>query len=158
VLIFMRGVRSLLYFEQMKGRTGRSIPTGQLTQVTPDAKAGRDRFVDIDAVAVTESRKTVMRPLAQERTVSFDKLLDRVAEGDWRDETLNSLAARLVNLDRKLEDGDRIKVAGLAGGLDLHALADALPGRSTRIESRRRWPSGTAHLRSTRSMTRSRRS
>ena len=126
VLIFLRDVRSSLYFEQMKGRGVRSIPTEQLTQVTPDAKAGKDRFVVIDAVGVTESRKTVMRPLEQQRNVGFDKLLDNVAVGDRRDATLSSLAARLVSLDRKLDDPDRQKIASLTAGQDLHTLAEAL--------------------------------
>lgn len=126
VLIFMRDVRSSLYFEQMKGRGVRSIPTDQLTQVTPDARAGKDRFVVIDAVGVTESRKSAMRPLERQRGVGFDKLLEHVASGDRRDDTLTSLAARLVTLDRKLDDADRARIEAAAGGRDLHALAKAL--------------------------------
>jgi type I restriction enzyme R subunit len=52
VLIFLRDVRSELYFEQMKGRGVRSISETDLRAVTPDADA-KTRFVLIDAVGVT---------------------------------------------------------------------------------------------------------
>jgi type I restriction enzyme, R subunit len=52
-LIFLRGVKSALYFEQMKGRGARTIAPDALRQVTPDAEA-KTRFVVIDAVGVTE--------------------------------------------------------------------------------------------------------
>lgn len=126
VLIFMRDVRSEIYFEQMKGRGVRSIRTDDLLQVTPDAKAGKERFLIIDAVGVTESCKTTMRPLERRHGVAFAKLIDRVGAGDRRDETLMSLAARLTALDRKIEAADRDRIAALAGGQDLHALAEAL--------------------------------
>ena len=38
VLIFLRDVKSALYFEQMKGRGARTITPTQLRQVTPDAE------------------------------------------------------------------------------------------------------------------------
>ena len=126
VLIFMRDVRSDIYFEQMKGRGVRSIPRDDLLQVTPDAGAGKDRFVIIDAVGVTESRKTATQPLERCHSVKFDKLIEQVAAGDRRDDTLITLAARLTTLDAKLEDTDRARVRTLAGGSDLHAIAAAL--------------------------------
>jgi hypothetical protein len=82
VLLFLRDVRSETYFEQMRGRGVRSIATADLVQVTPDATAGKDRFVLIDAVGVTESRKIATAPLERCRAVGFDKLVDRLAEGD----------------------------------------------------------------------------
>jgi type I restriction enzyme R subunit len=126
VLIFMRDVRSEIYFEQMKGRGVRSIRTDDLLQVTPDAKAGKERFIIIDAVGVTESCKTTMRPMERRHSVSFAKLIDQVAAGDRRDGTLTSLAARLTSLDREIEASDRARITKLAGGQDLHALAQAL--------------------------------
>ena len=125
-LIFMRDVKSEIYFEQMKGRGVRSIRTDDLLQVTPDAKAGKERFLVIDAVGVTESCKTTMRPMERRRTVPFAKLIDHVAAGDRRDETLISLAARLTALDGKIEAGDRDRIKALTGGQNLHALAQAL--------------------------------
>ncbi len=54
VLIFLRDVKSELYFEQMKGRGARTISPEKLREVTPDAEA-KTRFVLIDAVGVSES-------------------------------------------------------------------------------------------------------
>jgi type I restriction enzyme R subunit len=125
-LIFMRDVKSEIYFEQMKGRGVRSIRTDDLLQVTPDAKAGKERFLIIDAVGVTESCKTTMRPMERQHGVTFAKLIDHVAAGDRRDETLISLAARLSALNGKIEATDRARIAELSGGRDLHALAGAL--------------------------------
>jgi len=119
-------VRSDIYFEQMKGRGVRSIPRDDLLQVTPDAGAGKDRFVIIDAVGVTESRKTATQPLERCHSVKFDKLIEHVAAGDRRDDTLITLATRLTTLDAKLEDTDRERVRALAGGSDLHAIAATL--------------------------------
>ena len=80
VLIFLRDVKSALYFEQMKGRGVRTINPADLTNVTPDAYS-KDRFVLIDAVGVTESAKTIAQPLEREPTVAFDKLLEHVVSG-----------------------------------------------------------------------------
>src|SRR5262249_31952383 len=107
VLIFLRDVRSELYFEQMKGRGVRSISATDLRAVTPDAKT---RFVLIDAVGVTESAKTLSAPLDRDRAVAFDKLLDRVAAGDRRDNTISTLAARLAALDRKIDADTQIEL------------------------------------------------
>ncbi len=61
VLIFLRDVKSELYFEQMKGRGARTIAPTQLRQVTPDAE-DKTRFVLVDAVGVTESVSTSRSP------------------------------------------------------------------------------------------------
>ena len=66
VLIFLRDVKSALYFEQMKGRGARTITPTQLRQVTPDAEE-KTRFVLVDAVGVTESLKPVSQPLLPAR-------------------------------------------------------------------------------------------
>jgi type I restriction enzyme R subunit len=55
-LIFMRDVKSEIYYEQMKGRGARIIQPSDLKQVTPDAEA-KTRFVLIDAVGVTRVRQ-----------------------------------------------------------------------------------------------------
>ena len=81
VLIFLRDVRSELYFEQMKGRGVRTISTTDLRAVTPDADA-KTRFVLIDAVGVTESAKTHPRRSIATANIAFDKLLEQVAAGD----------------------------------------------------------------------------
>jgi type I restriction enzyme, R subunit len=87
VVMFLRDVKSELYFEQMKGRDVRTVLPTDLRQVTPDAHA-KDRFVLIDAVGVTESVKTVSQPLERKRTIAFDKLLEQVAAGERSDDAL----------------------------------------------------------------------
>jgi type I restriction enzyme R subunit len=124
-LIFLRDVRSELYFEQMKGRGVRSINTSDLQAVTPDAEA-KTRFVLIDAVGVTESRKIVAPPLDRDRAIAFDRLLDNVAAGDRRDDTISTLAARLAALDRRIDPEVRADLAKACGGRTLADLAGAL--------------------------------
>lgn len=125
VLIFLRDVRSELYFEQMKGRGVRSINPSDLRSVTPDAEA-KTRFILIDAVGVTESKKTIAPPLDRDRAIAFDKLLDHVAAGDRREDTVLTLAARLAALDRRIDPDTRAGLAKEAGGKTLADLAGAL--------------------------------
>ena len=123
-LLFLRDVRSQLYFEQMKGRGTRTIDPTDLATVTPDAGA-KARFVLVDAVGVTESDKTDSRPLERKPSVPFDKLLLRVAMGERDEDTLTSLANRLARLDRSLGDDDRAELR-VTGGLSLKQLASDL--------------------------------
>ncbi len=125
VLIFLRDVRSELYFEQMKGRGVRTISNTELQAVTPDADA-KTRFVLIDAVGVTESAKTISTPLNRDHAIAFDKLLERVAAGDRRDDTISTLAARLAMLDRKLDPDSAFELTQLSGGKTLAGLASGL--------------------------------
>lgn len=125
VLIFLRDVRSELYFEQMKGRGVRSINPSDLQAVTPDADA-KTRFILIDAVGVTESKKTVAPPLDRDRAIAFDKLLDNVAAGDRREDTILTLAARLAALDRRIDPDTRTDLAKEANGQTLADLASTL--------------------------------
>jgi len=125
VLIFLRDVRSDLYFEQMKGRGVRTIEPTDLRAVTPDADA-KTRFILIDAVGVTESRKTVAPPLDRNRAVAFDKLIDQVAMGDRREDSLSTLAARLAALDHRIDPETRADLVKVANGRSLSDLANAL--------------------------------
>jgi type I restriction enzyme, R subunit len=74
-LIFLRDVKSELYFEQMKGRGACTITPTALQQVTPDAPE-KTRFVLIDAVGVTESLKQVTAPLERERAKDLMRLTE----------------------------------------------------------------------------------
>ena len=125
VLIFLRDVKSELYFEQMKGRGARTIAPEKLREVTPDADA-KTRFVLIDAVGVSESLKAVTQPLERDRVVSFDTLIDAIAAGRRDDDAFATLAARLAALDRRIGDRDRSAIAKAAGGIDLAGLAARL--------------------------------
>jgi len=124
VLIFMRDVKSEGYYEQMKGRGVRSIADSDLHQVTPDAQT-KTRFVLIDAVGVTETKKTASQPLERNRAVPFDKMLDQIAQGRRDDDAISSLAGRLAALDRQIDDEDRARIKA-ACGMALKDLAGAL--------------------------------
>jgi len=125
VLIFMRDVKSEGYYEQMKGRGVRSIRDADLRSVTPDAKT-KTRFILIDAVGVTEGKKNVSQPLERKRSLSFDKLLDQVAQGRRDADALSSLAGRLAALDRKLDADDQARITQASGGHTLRDLSNAL--------------------------------
>ena len=102
VVLFLRDMSLGLYYEQMKGRGTRTIDPHELRTVTPDAKA-KTYFVLVDAVGVTESLKSNTRPIERAPTVSFEKLLEKVARGNRTEATLSSLASRLLRLDGLLE-------------------------------------------------------
>ncbi len=114
-LIFMRDVKSRVYFEQMKGRGTRTISSTDLKSVTPDTSA-KTRFVIVDAVGVCENDKTDSRPLERKHSVPFDKLVMSVALGNRDEDSLTSLAARLARLDREIEDDDRKTLQEAAAG------------------------------------------
>src|SRR5205085_10159978 len=59
-LLFLRNIRSLSYFEQMKGRGCRVIDPDALQLVTPDARH-KTHFVIVDAVGVCEEDKTASK-------------------------------------------------------------------------------------------------
>ena len=128
-IIFMRNIRSRVYFEQMKGRGTRTISPTDLQAVTPDAHH-KTRFVIVDAVGVCENDKTDSRPLERKQSVPFDKLLESVALDNRDPDTLTSLASRLVRLDREIGDDARERIAEVSGGISLqrmiHALFDAI--------------------------------
>jgi type I restriction enzyme R subunit len=124
-LLFMRGVKSRVYFEQMKGRGTRTILPTDLRAVTPDA-AHKTHFVIVDAVGVCEDDKTDSRPLERKRSVAFDKLIWNVAAGVRDEDTLSSLAGRLARLDRQIEPKDRHTIEAVAGGKTLRQLINHL--------------------------------
>ena len=124
-IIFMRNVRSQVYFEQMKGRGTRTISSTDLQAVTPDAHH-KTHFVIVDAVGVCENDKTDSRPLERKQSVPFDKLLESVALGDRAPDTLISLASRLARLDREIGDDGRKQITEMSGGISLQRMIRAL--------------------------------
>lgn len=124
-LIFLRDVKSEGYYEQMKGRGVRTINDADLKQVTPDAQT-KTRFVLIDAVGVTEGKKTISQPLERKRAVPFDKLIDQIAQGRRDADAISSLAGRLAALDKVIEPQDRARIAEASQGLSLKSIAAKL--------------------------------
>jgi type I restriction enzyme, R subunit len=124
-LLFMRDVKSKIYFEQMIGRGTRVISQTDLQAVTPDVSA-KTHYVVVDAVGVCESLKIESKPLERKRGVSFEKLVQSVAFGMRDEDSITSLAGRLSRLDRELAEGDRKTIADVAGGTSLRQMINGL--------------------------------
>lgn len=120
-LIFMRDVRSKNYFEQMKGRGTRVLSKEDLQKVTPSATENKDHFVIVDAVGVTKSKKSDTRPLERKPTVSMKELMMNVALGAKDENTLTSLANRVIRLNSQMTPSERkqfeTKVGASAGSV-----------------------------------------
>ena len=114
-LIFMRDVRSKNYFEQMKGRGTRTLSRDDLQKVTPSATENKDHFVIVDAVGVTKSKKSETRTLERKPSVSMKELLRNVSLGDKTEDTLTSLASRLVRLNSQMTPTERKEFADTIG-------------------------------------------
>ncbi|GGB26309.1 type III restriction endonuclease subunit R [Flexivirga endophytica] len=112
-VFFMRDVRSAQYFEQMKGRGARTITPADFQSVTPDAP-GKDRFVIVDAVGVTE-HDFVDPPLNREKGVSLKKLLDKAATLSLTEDETATLASRLAKLELDLNPAEREELDDVAG-------------------------------------------
>ncbi len=125
-LIFMRDVKSRIYFEQMKGRGTRTIPSADLRSVTTDA-LHKTHFIIVDSVGVCENDKTDSKPLERKKHVSFEKLIQGIATGMKRDEdSISSLAGRLAVLDRKIEKKDQEEIKKVSGGKNLKEIINSL--------------------------------
>lgn len=106
-LLFMRDVRSNNYFEQMKGRGTRTLNKDDLQKVTPSATENKDHFIIVDAVGVTKSKKTETRTLERKPSVSMKELMLNVATGSKDEDTLTSLANRVIRLNSRLTPSER---------------------------------------------------
>lgn len=124
-LLFMRDVKSKVYFEQMIGRGTRVISKTDLQSVTPDV-AAKTHYVVVDAVGVCESIKIESKPLERKRGISFEKLMQSVALGVRDEDSLTSLAGRLSRLDRELVESDRKAIQSAAGGKSLRSMINGL--------------------------------
>lgn len=124
-LLFMRDIRSRVYFEQAKGRGTRTISDTDFNAVTPDA-SHKTHFVIVDAVGVCERDKTDSRPLERKKTIPFDTLINNIALGIRDPDTMISLAGRLARLDREIEDKEKSQVKEAAGGISLKQLINGL--------------------------------
>lgn len=108
-LIFMRDVRSKNYFEQMKGRGTRTLGKDDLQKVTPSATENKDHFVIVDAVGVSKSKKCDTRALERKPSVSMKELMMNVALGAKDEDTLTSLANRVIRLNSQMNKSERRK-------------------------------------------------
>jgi len=113
-LVFMRDVKSRVYFEQMKGRGTRTINPDDLKSVTPDANY-KTHFVIVDAVGVTEKDKTDSQPLERNPTIALDKLMLQIAMGQRDEDRISSLAGRIARLMKQLDFEEKEEIENIAG-------------------------------------------
>src|SRR5262249_23534861 len=124
-LVFMRNIKSLSYFEQMKGRGCRVIDPDSLRAVTPDAVA-KTHFVILVRLGVSEDEKQATKPLDRTPHVPLAKVLDAVKTGVADADLVSTLAARLTRLERQLTAKQEKAIETAAGGATVPALAASL--------------------------------
>ncbi len=125
IVFFMRSVASKNFFDQMKGRGVRVVSETEMEQVNPGVKR-KTRFMIVDAVGVCERCKTETRPLEKKPAVTFDKLLDAVALGTTEVAAVESLAGRLIRLERRFDDELEAEVVKTANGQTLSEISRAM--------------------------------
>lgn len=125
VLLFMRDVKSINYFEQMKGRGTRTIDSDALREVSATA-ASKTHFVIVDAVGATKSKKTDSRPLERQPTVPMKDLLGAVTMGIADEDLFLSLANRLIRLEKQITEKEKDQILELSGGKNLKQITKEL--------------------------------
>ncbi len=126
VLLFMRDVKSINYFEQMKGRGTRTIKFDDLQKVTRTAKHTKTHFVIVDAIGAIKSKKTDSRPLERKPSVPLKDLLGAVKMGAQDEDLFLSLANRLLRLEKELTEPEKEKFSELAQGKSLQTVIKGL--------------------------------
>lgn len=114
-LLFMRDVRSKNYYEQMKGRGTRTLSKDDLQKVSPSASDNKDHFVIVDAVGVTKSKKAETRTLERKPSVSLRELMFNVALGSKDEDTLTSIANRIIRLNSRMTNSERKEFTEVVG-------------------------------------------
>ena len=125
VLLFMRDVKSVNYFEQMKGRGTRTIKKDDLQSVTRTAHS-KTHFVIVDAIGATKSKKTDSRPLERQPTVPMKDLLGAVSMGVADEDLFLSLANRLIRLEKQITEKEKDKLLEFSGGKNLKQITKEL--------------------------------
>lgn len=125
VLLFMRDVKSVNYFEQMKGRGTRTINNDSLQKVSQTANS-KTHFVIVDAIGVTKSKKTDSRPLERKPTVAMKDLLGAVSMGVAEEDLFLSLANRLIRLDKQITESEKDRMLEFSGGKNLKQITKEL--------------------------------
>jgi len=96
-----------------------------MEQVNPGIKR-KTRYVIVDAVGVCERVQTESRPLEKKPTVSFEKLLDAAALGTTEVAAIESLAGRLIRLERRFDAEVEAEVVQAAKGQTLSQIAKGM--------------------------------
>ena len=96
--------------------------------MTPSATENKDHFVIVDAVGVTRSKKSDTRALERKPSISLKELMMNVALGAKDEDTLTSLASRIVRLNAQMTPSERKEfqeITGASAGQTAQALLDA---------------------------------
>ncbi len=125
VLLFMRDVKSINYFEQMKGRGTRTINSDTLQLVSKTATS-KTHFVIVDAIGATKSKKTDSRPLERKPSVPLKDLLGAATMGVEEEDLFLSLANRLIRLDKQITEKEKDKLLEYSGGKNLKQITKEL--------------------------------
>lgn len=125
VLLFMRDVKSINYFEQMKGRGTRTINSNDLKLVSRTADS-KTHFVIVDAVGAIKSKKTDSRPLERKRSVPLKDLLGAITMGVVEEDLFLSLANRLIRLEKQITESEKEKVLEYSEGKNLKQMTKEL--------------------------------
>ena len=70
----------------------------------------------VDAVGVTESEKSLSKPLDRQPSLPLEKILNTVAAGAVSDDIVSTLASRLARLERELDDASKDEISKESGG------------------------------------------
>lgn len=125
VLLFMRDVKSINYFEQMKGRGTRTINSDTLQLVSKTA-TNKTHFVIVDAIGATKSKKTDSRPLERKPSVPLKDLLGAATMGVEEEDLFLSLANRLIRLEKQISEKEKDKLLEYSGGKNLKQITREL--------------------------------
>ena len=125
VLLFMRDVKSINYFEQMKGRGTRTINSDTLQLVSKTATS-KTHFVIVDAIGATKSKKTDSRPLERKPSVPLKDLLGAATMGVEEEDLFLSLANRLIRLEKQITEKEKDKLLEYSGGKNLKQITREL--------------------------------
>ena len=125
VLLFMRDVKSVNYFEQMKGRGTRTINSDTFQKVSRTAKS-KTHFVIVDAIGATKSKKTDSRPLERKPTVAMKDLLGAISMGITDEDLFLSLSNRLIRLEKQITENEKDGVLEFSGGKNLKQITKEL--------------------------------
>jgi type I restriction enzyme R subunit len=125
IVFFMRSVASKNFFEQMKGRGVRVVSDTEMEQVNPGIKR-KTRYMIVDAVGVCEKVMTESRPLEKKPRVTFEKLLDAAALGTTEVAAVESLAGRLIRLERRFDAEVEAEVVQAAKGQTLSQISKSM--------------------------------
>ncbi|MBB6576335.1 hypothetical protein HNP33_000383 [Comamonas odontotermitis] len=91
-----------------------------------DRDGAKTRFVLIDAVGVEKSLETESRPLEKKPGMPLKDLPQGVAMGSRDNDTVLSLANRLVRLAKQLDDKAKARIEKASGGIPVGELGKAL--------------------------------